>query len=50
MDISERKSDPKANMNRRKRNYPDDYVGVQHKDVTYVRGLIRVADYLSHEE
>jgi len=46
MDISERKSSPDANLARRKRNYPDDYVWVQHKDVAYVRGLMRVTDYL----
>jgi len=46
MDISERKSSSDANLARRKRNYPDDYVWVQHKDVAYVRGLIRVTDYL----
>jgi len=46
MDISERKSSPEANLARRKRNYPDDYVWVQHKDVAYVRWLLRVVDYI----
>jgi len=46
MDISERKSSPDANLERRKRNYPDNYVWVQHKDVAYVRWLIRVTEYL----
>ena len=46
MDISERKSSVLKNLQRRKRNYPDNYIGVQHKDVAYVRWLIRVADYL----
>lgn len=46
MQISERKTSVEDNFNRRKRNYPDDIVWVQHKDVAYVRGLLRVIKYL----
>ena len=32
---------------RRKRNYPLDYIGVQHKDTTYSRWLIQIVEYIS---
>ncbi len=32
---------------RRKRNYPLDYIWVQHKDTTYSRWLIQIIDYIS---
>lgn len=44
--ISERKTTPENTSDRRNRLYPDGYVWVQHKDVTYVRGLLRIVDFL----
>jgi len=48
-EITEKKTDNIiGTILRHKRNYPLGYTGVQHKDVTYSRGLIKVVDFLKH--
>ena len=42
----DKNSNPYSIFLRQKRNYPLDYVWVQHKDVTYVRWLIKVLNFL----